>query len=180
MTLQNHPSLAEWEGSVGLGISGDPLWSVQAYRISLYAIDCHSFDRRSMPGLSSAASINSRGDRVVQYAQGRVGLDHRRAASHADSDPATSPHHTSPFPLEGSVADAARFRTRRLIPAVPASRIALSRFPHSDPASRIGSKLRIPHPSPHSSLSELPKAAVFPYLRIAFAIVESCIFDVPS
>jgi four helix bundle protein len=58
MTLQNHPSLAEWEGSVGLGISGDPLWSVQAYRISLYAIDCHSFDRRSMPGLSSAASIN--------------------------------------------------------------------------------------------------------------------------
>jgi hypothetical protein len=49
-----------------------------------------------------------------------------------------------------------------------------------DPMRDAGPESRIPHPSPHSSLSEPPKAAVFPYLRIAFAIVESCIFDVPS
>src|ERR1035437_6011142 len=36
--------------------------------------------------------------------------------------------------------------------AVPESRIALSRFPDSDPASRIGSKFRIPHPTPISAL----------------------------
>ena len=58
MTLPKHPSLEEWERSVGLGISGDPLWSVQAYRLGLYAIDCHSFDRRSVPALASAASID--------------------------------------------------------------------------------------------------------------------------
>jgi hypothetical protein len=27
---------------------GDPLWTVQAYRISLYAIDCHTLDRRAL------------------------------------------------------------------------------------------------------------------------------------
>jgi hypothetical protein len=58
MTPRNHPSFEEWKRSIGLGISGDPLWTVQAYRLSLYAIDCHSFDRRSVAGLQTAASID--------------------------------------------------------------------------------------------------------------------------
>jgi hypothetical protein len=36
--------------------------------------------------------------------------------------------------------------------AVLASRIALSRIPNPNPASRIGPKFRIPHPSRHSLL----------------------------
>jgi four helix bundle protein len=58
MTAPTPQAFADWERSVGIGISGDPLWSVQAYRISLYAIDCHSFDRRSVSRLSTAASID--------------------------------------------------------------------------------------------------------------------------
>ena len=58
MTQNNNPSFAEWERSISLGISGDPLWTVQAYRISLYAIDCHTFDRRSAAKLTAAASID--------------------------------------------------------------------------------------------------------------------------
>ena len=58
MTREQHPSFAEWERSVALAITGDPLWSVQAYRISVYAIDCHTFDRRSTVGLSQAPSFD--------------------------------------------------------------------------------------------------------------------------
>ena len=39
-------------------MTGDPLWSVQAYRISMYAVDCHSFDRESNSKFSSAAAIH--------------------------------------------------------------------------------------------------------------------------
>jgi len=57
MTLQ-YPSFAEWERGVGLGISGDPLRTVQAYRLGLYVIECHSFDRQSNVRFSAAARID--------------------------------------------------------------------------------------------------------------------------
>ena len=37
---------------------GDPLWSVQAYRISLYAIECHTLDRRVNAQLGRAATLD--------------------------------------------------------------------------------------------------------------------------
>jgi four helix bundle protein len=55
---KQHPSFQDWERTIGLGISGDPLWTVQAYRLSLYAIDSHTYDRCEVPALASAASID--------------------------------------------------------------------------------------------------------------------------
>jgi four helix bundle protein len=39
-------------------MTGDPLWSVQAYRIAMYAVDCHVFDRESNSQFSRAAAID--------------------------------------------------------------------------------------------------------------------------
>jgi four helix bundle protein len=39
-------------------MTGDPLWSVQAYRISMYVVDCHASDRESNPRLTQAAAID--------------------------------------------------------------------------------------------------------------------------
>ena len=58
MTKVPHLSVAEWERSIGPGITGDPLWSVQAYRLSLYAVYCHTTDRRVAAGMRSAAALN--------------------------------------------------------------------------------------------------------------------------
>ena len=46
-----------WEKSASEGVSGDPLWSVQSYRIALYAVECHTFDRRSNTRLSTAGHL---------------------------------------------------------------------------------------------------------------------------
>ena len=51
-------SFGDWEKAAGAKVSGDPLWSVQAYRIALYAMVCHTFDRRSNPHLAGAAAVD--------------------------------------------------------------------------------------------------------------------------
>ena len=38
--------------------AGDPLWSVQAYRLSVYAMACHTFDRRTNDELRKAAALD--------------------------------------------------------------------------------------------------------------------------
>jgi four helix bundle protein len=58
MTDKQHIAFAEWEKTVGLGITGDPLWTVQAYRISIYAMHCHTLDRAANPVLASAAAAD--------------------------------------------------------------------------------------------------------------------------
>lgn len=37
---------------------GDPLWSVQAYRISVYLIACHTFDRKTNAALRTAPALD--------------------------------------------------------------------------------------------------------------------------
>jgi four helix bundle protein len=48
----------EWVGAADATRTGDPLWSVQAYRLGLYAIACHSFDRRTNPRVAKAATLD--------------------------------------------------------------------------------------------------------------------------
>jgi four helix bundle protein len=48
----------DWEGAADDVRSGDPLWSVQAYRLSLYAIACHTSDRRGNAPLRNAAALD--------------------------------------------------------------------------------------------------------------------------
>jgi four helix bundle protein len=55
---QNPPSFAEWEKSVPAGSVGDPLWSVQAYRISRYAIACHNVDRQLNKRFAASAALD--------------------------------------------------------------------------------------------------------------------------
>jgi four helix bundle protein len=58
MTNHTQLSFAEWEKTVGTGIAGDPLWTVQAYRIGVYAMECHTLDRGSNPALAAAAACD--------------------------------------------------------------------------------------------------------------------------
>jgi four helix bundle protein len=57
MTNAALPSMEEWERRVDPSRVGDPLWSVQAYRISVYAIECHTFDRKASAALRAAPAL---------------------------------------------------------------------------------------------------------------------------
>jgi four helix bundle protein len=48
----------DWERAADGARTGDPLWSVQAYRISVYAIACHTFDRQANAKLPRAAALD--------------------------------------------------------------------------------------------------------------------------
>ncbi|HEY2829879.1 MAG TPA: four helix bundle protein [Thermoanaerobaculia bacterium] len=49
---------ADWVVARDGSRTGDPLWSVQAYRLASYAIACHYFDRQARPGLAKAANLD--------------------------------------------------------------------------------------------------------------------------
>ena len=49
---------SEWAQRADEARTGDPLWSVQAYRLGLYAIECHTFDRRENTQLGKAAALD--------------------------------------------------------------------------------------------------------------------------
>jgi len=48
----------DWVRAADETRTGDPLWSVQAYRLGLYAIECHNFDRATNARLSKAAALD--------------------------------------------------------------------------------------------------------------------------
>ncbi len=48
---------AEWESRADEARTGDPLWSMQAYRLGVYALDSHTFDRRPNSRLIKAPAI---------------------------------------------------------------------------------------------------------------------------
>jgi four helix bundle protein len=48
----------EWVATVSEAITGDPLWAMQAYRLAMYAIDCHSADRRVSANLMRASALD--------------------------------------------------------------------------------------------------------------------------
>ena len=58
MSNNSMPPLGEWEKRADAARVGDPLWSVQAYRLSLFAIESHTFDRRINAQLGMAAALD--------------------------------------------------------------------------------------------------------------------------
>ena len=58
MTDVSMPPFSQWVTGADRFRSGDPLWSVQAYRFSLYAVDCHTCDRRANAELRKAAALD--------------------------------------------------------------------------------------------------------------------------
>jgi hypothetical protein len=58
MTDVSMPPFSQWVTGADRSRSGDPLWSVQAYRFSLYAVDCHTCDRRANAEFRKAAALD--------------------------------------------------------------------------------------------------------------------------
>ena len=52
------PGFAEWVAGADDTLTGDPLWSMQAYRLGMYAIVCHNRDRRSFPSLATSPALD--------------------------------------------------------------------------------------------------------------------------
>jgi four helix bundle protein len=52
------PSFDEWVRRADEARTGDPLWTVQAYRLSVYAVECHAFDRRAHASLPSGGVLD--------------------------------------------------------------------------------------------------------------------------
>ena len=51
-------SFADWVSARDGSRTGDPLWSVQAYRLASYAIASHYFDRETRPGLAKTPNLD--------------------------------------------------------------------------------------------------------------------------
>jgi len=58
MTQREMLDFDEWTKLADEARTGDPLWSVQAYRLSVYAIECHTLDRRANTLLGKAAAVD--------------------------------------------------------------------------------------------------------------------------
>jgi len=57
MTNSGIPSFVEWVAAASEARRADPIWSVQAFRLALYAIDCHTSDRRTHDQLPAAPTL---------------------------------------------------------------------------------------------------------------------------
>jgi four helix bundle protein len=51
-------SFTEWVSVRDGSRTGDPLWSVQAYRLASYAVASHYFDRETRPGLAKTPNLD--------------------------------------------------------------------------------------------------------------------------
>jgi four helix bundle protein len=58
MTKQPASNFSEWVAGVHPAITSDPIWSMQAYRLAMYAIDCHNADRSAISRMASAAALD--------------------------------------------------------------------------------------------------------------------------
>ena len=50
------PAFADWERGSRVASSGDPLWTLRAFRLAIYAIECDVCDRRLNPRMRQAAT----------------------------------------------------------------------------------------------------------------------------
>jgi four helix bundle protein len=62
MRMRGIRPFVEWEKMAGAAMVGDPLWSVRAFRLGLYAIECRSVDLR---GASNQAQPHD-GDQLTR------------------------------------------------------------------------------------------------------------------
>ncbi len=58
MTIPTLPAFAEWVAGASGVRRGDPIWSVRAYRLALYAIECHGCDRQTNTDLRNAPEFD--------------------------------------------------------------------------------------------------------------------------
>ncbi len=58
MTPPAVPPFVEWVAVMRKAWSGDPLWSVQAFRLALYSVESHTFDRQTNGKLPKAPNFD--------------------------------------------------------------------------------------------------------------------------
>jgi four helix bundle protein len=58
MTNPTIPTFADWVARANESRTGDPLWSVQAYRLAVYAVECHTADRLAITALANAPAFD--------------------------------------------------------------------------------------------------------------------------
>ena len=58
MTQRVMLAFVEWAKRADEARTGDPLWTLQAYRLGLYAIACLTFDRHANTQLNKAAALD--------------------------------------------------------------------------------------------------------------------------
>jgi four helix bundle protein len=73
------PSFAEWVAAADEALTGDPLWSMQAYRLGVYAIICHNADRQACAGLSIAPALDQ-ATRAIGSVAVNIGEGYSRAS----------------------------------------------------------------------------------------------------
>jgi four helix bundle protein len=56
MQTKHMPSFADWERGSRGATSGDPLWTLRAFRLAIYAIECDVCDRRMNARVRTAAT----------------------------------------------------------------------------------------------------------------------------
>ena len=52
------PTFTDWVAKADESRTGDPLWSVQAYRLAVYAVECHTADRLAITALANAPAFD--------------------------------------------------------------------------------------------------------------------------
>jgi four helix bundle protein len=82
MPTKQMPPFADWERGSRAATSGDPLWTLRAFRLAIYAIECDVCDRRVNPRVRRAASAPR-----LTRALGDVGVNLAEGFAHAsDAD----------------------------------------------------------------------------------------------
>jgi four helix bundle protein len=90
MSPAEMPPFEIWERDPNGSRAGDPLWTVQAYRLAMYAIESHALDALRVPGVAKAATFDQLtraiGSIAANLAEGysrASALDRRRFYSYA-------------------------------------------------------------------------------------------------
>ena len=79
MTKFPIPSFTEWVAGVHPAITSDPLWSMQAYRLAMYAIACHNSDRMAMVRMADAPALDQ-ATRAIGSASANIAEGYSRAS----------------------------------------------------------------------------------------------------
>lgn len=58
MTNSTIPTFTDWVAKANESRTGDPLWSVQAYRLAVYEVECHTADRLAIAALANAPAFD--------------------------------------------------------------------------------------------------------------------------
>ena len=78
MRTKEMPPFVDWERGTRSATSGDPLWTLRAFRLAIYAIECDVCDRRMNSRVRAAATAPR-----LTRALGAIGVNLAEGFAHA-------------------------------------------------------------------------------------------------